>query len=213
VKTDELIAHLTPSPARARLAAPATRFVGWAAGSLVVLAVGVAALGVRPDVRTVLAPDVVTSSAVAMVTGFVAASVALVLAVPGAARWRGLKLIPVLTLVGWGALQPLQARPLRAGDAPFHAACGIEIVALALVPGAALFVLLRRAAPLEPAWSAGLATLAAASLAAAVLPIVCPIDASAHVLASHVAPVVVVAGVGAAAGRRVLDWTRRLGVR
>ena len=79
---------------------------------------------------------------------------------------------------------------------PFHVACLIEIAGLSLVPGWALFAMLRRAAPLRRAWSGALATLAAVALGAAATQFLCPIDDPAHQLVGHLLPVAILS-VGA----------------
>jgi hypothetical protein len=92
---------------------------------------------------------------------------------------------------------------------PFHWACLIEIVGLSIVPGWALFAMLRRAAPLQRAWSAALATLAAVALAAVATQIICPVDDPAHQLVGHVLPVALRSVWGAIVGRRWLNWLRQ----
>jgi hypothetical protein len=89
---------------------------------------------------------------------------------------------------------------------PIHWACILEITGLAIVPGWMLFAMLRRAAPLQYAWSAALATLGAVGLSGAATQVICPIDDPAHQLVGHIAPVVLLAVSGAIAGRRSLNW-------
>jgi hypothetical protein len=64
--------------------------------------------------------------------------------------------------------------------------------------------MLRRASALQPRWTAGLATLAAAALAAVAVQLICPIDDPAHQIVSHVTTVLVLVAVGALAGRQAL---------
>jgi len=92
---------------------------------------------------------------------------------------------------------------------PFHWLCLIEIAGLSVVPGWALFAMLRRAAPLRRAWSAALATLAAVALAAVATQFMCPIDDPAHHLVGHLLPVAVLSVCGAIVGRRWLNWLGR----
>jgi hypothetical protein len=99
--------------------------------------------------------------------------------------------------------------PMRCGQIPVHVACLIEIAGLGVVPGWALFAMLRRAAPLERAWSArrSRGTLGQRGGDS----FVCPIDDPAHQLVGHVLPVVVLSTLGAIAGRRYLNWMSRDG--
>ena len=77
------------------------------------------------------------------------------------------------------------------------------------MPGWALFAMLRRAAPLRRAWSAALATLAVAALAAVATQVICPVDAPAHQLVGHVLPVAFLSVSGAIVGRQWLNWLSR----
>jgi hypothetical protein len=92
---------------------------------------------------------------------------------------------------------------------PFHWACLIEIAGLSVVPGWALFAMLRRAAPLKRAWSGALATLASVAIGATATQFICPVDDPAHQLVGHVLPVAVLAILGAIAGQRYLNWSSR----
>ena len=110
----------------------------------------------------------------------------------------------------------LIARLLEDGDPvrrllvlPIHSLCVIEIAGFGIVPAWALFAMLRRAAPLRPAWSGALATLAAAALGAAATQVLCPIDDPAHQLVGHVLPVILLAAAGTLVGRRAFDWLPR----
>jgi hypothetical protein len=85
---------------------------------------------------------------------------------------------------------------------PVHVGCVAQIVALSLIPGLALFTMLRRAAPLRLSWSAGLASLAAFAAAAAGTQFLCPINDPAHLLVGHAVPVAALALAGALIGSR-----------
>ena len=92
---------------------------------------------------------------------------------------------------------------------PFHLLCLIEIVGLGLIPGFALLAMLRRAAPLQRAWSGALAALAAAAISAAATQFICPLDDPAHQLIGHLLPVVGLSMLGALAGQQLLNWMGR----
>jgi hypothetical protein len=77
---------------------------------------------------------------------------------------------------------------------------------LSVVPGWALFAMLRRAAPLRRTWSEALATLAAVALAAVATQTMCPIDDPALQLVGHFLPVALLSVWGAVAGRQWLNW-------
>jgi hypothetical protein len=146
-------------------------------------------------------------------TGIAAAASALLLGIPGAERSPAQRSVALLLLAGWVA--SLAVMLVSGGAAmerllalPVHAACAVEIAGFALVPGWALFNMLRHAAPLKRAWTAVLAALAATALGAAATQIVCPLDDPAHHLVGHMMPVVLFTIAGAAARQRSLIWLR-----
>jgi hypothetical protein len=78
---------------------------------------------------------------------------------------------------------------------PFHWLCLIEIAGLSVVPGWALFGMLRRAAPMRRTWSAALAAALRRS---------CAHRRPSHQLVGHFLPVALLSVWGAVAGRRWL---------
>ena len=147
-------------------------------------------------------------------TALLSAAGAFVLSVPGAERSPLQRVLPLVAggAVGASARRLVDDRgdPVRRVLAlPFHWACLIEIAGLSVVPGWALFAMLRRAAPLRRAWSAALATLAAVALGAAATQFICPLDDPAHQLVGHVLPVAFLSVWGAIVGRRWLNWLSR----
>jgi hypothetical protein len=213
VRTDELIVELARAAGPVQpLPGPSVRLARWTAGAVPVTALGVILIGPRGDVSTAISQPTFVALAVATLgTALLSAAGAFVLSVPGVERsplqraaslvaggvWA-LVLVVLLTTGG----DPVQ----RVLALPFHWACLIEIVGLSIVPGWALFAMLRRAAPLRRAWSAALATLAAVALAAVATQIICPVDDPAHQLVGHVLPVALLTVWGAIAGRRWLNW-------
>jgi hypothetical protein len=80
----------------------------------------------------------------------------------------------------------------------------------ALVPWLALFVAVRRGAPLNGPVAGAYAGAAAVLFAAAAVRIACPIDAQLHLLAWHTPPIAMGAAFSGVAGARWLDrWRRR----
>ena len=65
--------------------------------------------------------------------------------------------------------------------------------------------MIRRAAPLQPAWSGALAGFAAVASGAIAVHVACPFNDPAHTLLGHFAPVLATGWLGALAGRR---WLR-----
>ena len=168
MKTEQLIVELTRSLEPVEpLSSPLVRLLRWTGVSVLITVVGVLLIGPRADISLVIRqPAFAMLAMMALVTSIASAASALVLSVPGAERSPMQRGIPVFVFGAWAVMLIAM---LAAGGAPLarllalpvHAACMIEIVGFALVPGWALFAMLRRAAPLQVTWSAVLAALAA----------------------------------------------------
>ena len=214
MKTEALIVTLAQAsgpwtplpPVRVRVAR-------WLLLSLGLCALTVATVGARRDILLSLQDlSFVALAAATFTAGLLASAAGMMLGVPGAERtplWRGLSVL----LAGLWVFV-LLARLASGGDAwariaafPNHWACVAEIIGLTAVTGWVFFRMLRRAAPLQRSWSAALATLAPAALAATATQIMCPLDDPAHHIVSHVTPVALLAVMGTLAGRRALVWS------
>jgi hypothetical protein len=177
-----------------------------------VTALGVIVIGPRTDVLiAIYDPTFVALAVATLATALLAAAGALVLSVPGAERSPLQRAVPLVAGGVWAlvlvVLLTMDGDPLqRVLALPFHWACLIEIAGLSIVPGWALFTMVRRAAPLQRAWNAALATLAAVALAAVATQVICPVDDPAHQLVGHVLPVALLSVWGAIVGRRWLNW-------
>jgi hypothetical protein len=215
VNTDDLIVQLSRAAGPVRpLSRPAVRLAQWTAMAVPVTVLAVFVIGPRVDVwATLREPAFVGLGVTTLVMALLAAASAFVLSIPGAERSPFQRVLPL----GAGALWILILVILltTSGDPiqrvlvlPVHWTCVSEIAGIGVVPGWALFAMLRGAAPLRLAWSAALASLAAVGLGAAATQFICPIDDPAHHLVGHVLPVAVLAGLGALAGRRALDRFR-----
>jgi hypothetical protein len=218
VKTDELIVHLARAAGPVRpLARPSVRLARWTAASLPMTALAVIVIGPRADIWTAVGQPAFAGLAVAtLATALLAATGAFGLSVPGAERSRLQRVIPLAAGGTWALalviLLTTSGDPVRRVLAlPFHWLCLIEIAGLSVVPGWALFTMLRRAAPLRRTWSAALATLAAAGLAALATQFMCPIDDPAHHLVGHMLPVALLSVWGGILGRGWLNWLGRAG--
>ncbi|HEY9131779.1 MAG TPA: NrsF family protein [Dyella sp.] len=207
---DSLIKSLgaQAAPVR-RLLSPGRRAAGWA----VVVAAIAAYLLWRYGLGGMMerwerAPDVACSALAAFATCIAAGWAAFALAVPGSSRaWM---LVPLPSLLvwlgssGWGCMRywlTPDSAPLSVPSAD----CLVFIVALSVPLSILLIVLLRRAFPLHPVRAAAMIGLASASASAGLLGIFHPIDASASDLAMHVVAVLLVIGVNAAMGGRLLQ--------
>jgi hypothetical protein len=214
VKTEELIVTLAQANVPWTPLPPVrVRVTRWLLLSLGLCALTVVTIGARRDILLSLQdPGFVALALATFTAGLLASAAGMMLGVPGAERtplWRALS---VLLAGVWVVV--LLARLASGGNAwpriaafPNHWACVAEIVGLSAVSGSVFFLMLRSAAPLQRTWSAALATLAPAALAATATQIMCPIDDPAHHLVSHVAPVALLAVIGTLTGRHALVWS------
>jgi hypothetical protein len=188
------------------------RLARWTAAAVPVTAIGLIVIGPRVDVWTAIyQPTFVAIAVATLATALLSAAGAFVLSVPGVERSPLQRAVPLVAGAAWAlglvVLLTRGGNPVqRVLALPFHWACLIEIAGLSIVPGWALFAMLRRAAPLRRTWSAALATLAAVALAAVATQIICPVDDPAHQLVGHVLPVAFLSVWGAIVGRRWLNW-------
>lgn len=204
MRTEDLIIALASDARPVRvLRPPAVRLVSWMAIAAVACPTVAIAIGLRPDVAAMLASVPLASElALGALTIVTAAWAAFLSSVPGA---RGARAFRVAAVAAVGVWMVAVALRLVSGGAPLetllgepaHWACPWRIVAAALVPSAAAWWMIRRAAPLDPAWSAGLAALAALAAGAVAVPFMCPIHCAAHMLLWHMGPVAVLALVAA----------------
>ncbi len=190
---DELVHALVGdlAPVR-RLRGATVRAAAWAALATGYVALGTCVLGPRPDLARVLRVPAYLAEAGALIAVAAAAAIAAFQrAVPGAERplARGLACGALIAWIGAVALRwsGMQWAP--------GWTCVARLIALGGAPAIASIVMIRRAAPLERAWTTGLAILAAAALAMLGTQAVCARDAADHVLVWHVVPVVIAVAI------------------
>jgi len=143
-----------------------------------------------------------------------AAIVAFLMSVPGQEPSLPARALPLSACLVWTAML---AGAIRTGGSALdrllevtpHPSCALFIAATALPAGAMLVLMLRRAAPLQARWTAGLAGLASLALGALSTQFVCTNDTAAHHLLWHVAPVVLLAVPGFAFGSALLGPPKR----
>ncbi|WP_407518594.1 NrsF family protein [Methylobacterium oryzisoli] len=204
-----LAARLTPVRP---LPSPALRGLVWCAA---VLAIGflalpfadLAALRARMEV-----PDLRLAVIGSALTAWAAAVAAFETSVPGRSpRWALLPLAPAALWIGAsgvGCLRAWLAPGTTLAEGADMRGCAAILIGFSLPLSVALGAMLRRACPLRPILTAALAGLAVAAAAATLLVPVHPHDATGTDLAIHAVVVVVVIGLNALAGGRLLDRAR-----
>jgi hypothetical protein len=213
VRTEDLIVDLARQGAAVSpVRSPAARFAAWAAVAASAVAAGVLIKGVRADLTEVAGQNAfVAMGVITLVTAVLAAIAALLSSVPGAPRAGAARVAAIVALTAWVvwiAASLVAAGPPLAQlfQEPPSVGCVMKVVLVGTVPVALLLVLARRAAPLEPHRTAGLAVLAGLASGALAAQGLCPIDAPAHLLAWHLGPVVSLAALA-------LLWPSAMGLR
>ena len=215
MRTDELIVQLARSARPIRpLPPPGVRAIRWFAAALLIMLGALVLIGPRADLTLALRQPVFLGSLVALLLILASGTTAaFVLSVPGAERSPAQRFLPLLMTAGWSAIWivGVSTTDVPAGQAtvPFHSACAIQIAACAVATGWLLFVMIARAAPLQPLWTAAVASLASMATGATVAQILCPVDDPWHQLIGHVAIALVVAGASLLVGHRSLDTWRQ----
>ena len=205
---ERLVARLIADAEPVRpLWSPRARLVLWLAQQAAPFAFAIR-FGLRQDLGAHLRePLFLLDLAALVVAGAVAAGAALRAAVPGMASGR-LATFAMLLALATAALVSLEpSSAFRSASSDFVASgvrCVICILAFSTLPWIALFVAVRRGAPLDTAMAGAGAGAAALLFGAAAVRIACPIDEQVHLLTWHTLPIVMGAALSAVAGARWL---------
>lgn len=215
METDELIRRLSEEchPVRP-LSHPVWRAVIWFAFSVVYILMVVVVMGLRPDIGARLADWRFSSEiGAALLTSLMAAAAALCAGCPGRPLWERFAPLPFLALwlglLGEGCWTDWKTVGPGALAVRQDLICLPMIFAISLFPAIAIFLLIRRGAPLAPVPITGAAALAAAALAAAALRLAHIEDASIMVLVWQFGSVLVLTSVETLFGRSYIRWKTR----
>ena len=210
MRTELLIARLArqAGPVRVR-PAPRILLTRWALVSAVSMVAGIAWYGIRGDAGTQLvSPHFLVRALLAVAFATAAARHALSWSVPGAEPDGLRRVAPLVALVAWAVVfvWPLFGPEMieRLAAVRWHPECAWQMAAVAVPPAAWMYWQLRRAAPYALGWTSAQAALASVGVGALAVQWICGLDAAAHQLLWHVAPLLVVAGATGVAGRRLL---------
>jgi hypothetical protein len=202
--TDQLIDRLVAdaSPVR-RLIDPRRRAAVWTALALVCVALGVAHYGIRRDIGEAMSfvPFLLRLPLLAA-TMWLSVVAALRLSIPGAdqrawTRWWPLLLLGALVAVTTAELTVFGA-VADVGWSLRTWGCIGKMTFVGAVPALAAVVLIRRAAPLDPVWTALLGLVASGAAGALASELACPVRQPMHVMFWHVLPIAVYAALGTA---------------
>lgn len=211
--TEDLIQQLVAEASPVRPLRPlSARVAGWFVLALASLALVMGLMGVRRELGDAADRiDFAFEAALLLLTAITAAVGALLLGIPGAderAHVRWLPMTLALACVVAAAAELTYAAMIGAptGRLTFAWHCVYKTTSVAAMPGAVLFVMVRRGAPLHAAWAGLLAVLAAAAMGVLGANIICPNDRPVHMLLWHVLPLLFFAALGAGLGKRLLRW-------
>lgn len=212
MKTDDLI-KLIAEDADARAAPMGRRLVAATLAGCVFAALAlVASIGIRPDIWAALGTwrfDAKLMSVAAVLIGALVASRHL--SRPEADPRVALPYIAapvVLLMLAMGvelASTPAATWAARAVGAN-AGLCLVAILAFAAAPLVIMLAVMRGGAPSSPAWAGGVAGLLAGAIGAFFYAIHCPDDSPLFVALWYTPPVLVMAAIGALAGRTALRW-------
>lgn len=213
MRTEDLIRQLASEAKPVHPLRPTPwRALAWLVVAGVALVVVMLLMGVRRELAdTADRVDFAVEAALLVVTAVSALVGALLVSIPGAGVDRRVRWVPVILgvaciLLAAGELAYAAMAGAPTGRLTFAWHCVYKTTSVAIIPGIVLFVMLRRAAPLQTAWAGLLAGLATASIGVLGANIICPNDRPLHMLLWHVFPLMLFAGAGAALGRWLLKW-------
>jgi hypothetical protein len=212
VNSQDLIVQLVRDAAPVvPLPGPLRRASAWAAASVAAAAVGILVFGVRGNLSAAIRTSAfLVDVAFAVFVMCLGAWAALALAVPGAREQTHARSAALLALTGWAAVVVGTAIHDGQSLADRHwPACVMRVLVIGAVPAWLLLLMVRRAAPLQPAVTSALTLAAAAAAGAAAVEIICPIPAAVHVLAGHLGPVLLLTVIGLMTGRALLERAKR----
>ena len=186
---------------------PVKRFLIWAGSTVVFLIVAVWFLRPVPDLWGFAENSSFIFPALAMLfISLICALSAFVLAVPDS-RNRNFGIVSLSVLIFWfGAVAYLLASSDVADSRP-GLLCILRIIGLSIAPGALLFYLLKKAAPMNSGLVGLLAALSSLALAGIAVQCLCNKSSeAAHVIVWHLLPVCLIATIGLLIGRLLFSW-------
>ena len=210
MQTELLIARLARQAGPVRVNATLNVvWARWVLVSVVSAAAGLCYYGLRRDAVAQLASaEFLARALVTTLVAMFAARHALRWGVPGMEPDGRRRYVPEIALVTWACLlmAPLVGVAMldRIAAVRWHPACAWQLATVAVLPASWLCWQLRRAAPYALLWTSAQAALASAAVGALAVQWICGLNASAHHLVWHLAPMLAVTAVLALAGRLLL---------
>jgi len=192
---------------------PLWRFLRWVFISALCIGAGVAVIGVRRDFDAAI-KDSNFLIQIFFILGLCLSSAlgAFMLSVPSDRKPAWAKYFPIAPVLLWFGALFLDFGMGFSNHVSFHFGakggilCFGEILLLAFVPGAIIFAMLKKAAPIYQTWSGFLALVAAGSMAALGSQFTCSSYDPLHLFFWHYLPVIAIGWLGINLGKRFLKW-------
>lgn len=212
MNTDQLIDKMVAEGAQRPLPHPVKQVMFWLLGTLIYLTAFCLFMGFRGDIGLKFAEPLYIVELVFMsLAALSAASAAVCLSRPDCCQMPWIKYVPFVFLSLWAAVAFLGFKNLSGSEIVHMAAlcqfdCTWHILLFSLPPGIALFLLIRKGAPLQLCWAGIMAALSVTAFAYAGMRLVEMNDNPAHLLVWHALPVMIISIVGMLAGKYTLRW-------
>lgn len=207
--TEDLIRRLAASPPPPGLS-PGAAALPILAGLILTLGLFLSLAGLRDDLGPRLVhPEIAAKILLPLALAAIALPLAWRSAHPTRALRPRLLLLPAAVAVALFLMRLFQTPPDRIGpDILGHsaAACLLAITALSAPAIAAGLLAFRRGAPLRPALTGGLVSMAASAGAAVGYALYCTEDSPLFFITWYSLAILTCTGLGALAGRQVLKW-------
>lgn len=212
MNTDQLIDKLVAEGAQKPLAHPIKQILFWTLGALVYLAAFCLFLGFRDDIAVKLADPLYIVELVLMsLAALSAACAAVYLSRPDCGQMPWIRYVPFGFIVLWAVAAFLGFKDfggLQIVDIAnqYKIDCPLTIFLFSLPPGIAMFLLIRKGAPMQLYWAGIMAALSVTAFAYVGMRLVEMNDNPAHLLFWHALPVMIISIAGMLAGKYTLRW-------
>lgn len=213
MNTDQLIDKLVAEGAQKPLPHPMKQAMFWLAGTLVWLAALSGYNGFRADFAEKLADPFYGLELILLFgMAFSAALAALCLSRPDGHQMPWIKYVPFGFIVPWavaafaGASGEISfasichSMTLGQFDCPWH------ILLFSAPPGIAMFLIVRRGAPIQCCWAGSMATWSVTAFGYLCMRLIEQNDNPPHLIVWHALPIVLMCIIGMMAGKYALRW-------
>lgn len=212
MNTDQLIDKMVAEGAQKPLPHPIKQILFWTLGAFIYLAAFCLFLGFRGDIAVKLAEPLYIAELIFMsLAALSAACAAVYLSRPDCGQMPWVKYIPFGFIILWSVAAFLGFENfggLQIVDIAnqYNIDCPLTIFLFSLPPGIAMFLLVRKGAPMQLYWAGIMAALSVTAFAYVGMRLVEMNDNPAHLIFWHALPVMIMSIAGMLAGKYTLRW-------